>query len=121
MSEPSDARRKRCLAEIQACLTERCVDALYFEHAKKLFFLLRESGHYESLVQLVKHGPVWDGDVISKTRRDDLIKWGLAVRCCYKGEQGYTAASYYSYTIVSSEDAWLEDSFTAQEPFNAES
>lgn len=48
----------------------------------------------ETLVALVEHGPLWDGDVPSKTGRDDLIGKGLAVRVLVKGEDGYTAATY---------------------------
>ena len=48
----------------------------------------------EVLNQLLHTGPVWDGNVISKSDRNTLIRIGLAVRCCFKGEAGYTAASY---------------------------
>lgn len=53
----------------------------------------------DQLRQLLFTGPVWDGDVLSKSARGDLFPLGLAVRCCVKGEQGYTAASYRAYTI----------------------
>ncbi len=46
------------------------------------------------LRQLVENGPVEDGDICSKSGRDDLIEWGLASRACIKGEQGYTVANY---------------------------
>lgn len=52
------------------------------------------SGEREVLNQLLHTGPVWDGNVISKSDRNTLIRIGLAVRCCFKGEDGYTAASY---------------------------
>lgn len=55
----------------------------------------------DQLRQLLFTGPVWDGDVLSKSARGDLFPLGLAVRCCVKGEQGYTAASYRAYTIWS--------------------
>jgi hypothetical protein len=51
------------------------------------------------LAQLVKHGPVWDGDVVSKTARDLLIELGLASRACVKAEQGYTVANYRGYDV----------------------
>ncbi len=54
----------------------------------------------EQLKQLVYQGPVWDGCVISKSDRDALIKYGLAVRCCFVGEHGYTAATYLVGTVV---------------------
>lgn len=51
-------------------------------------------GHREGLGQLVTQGPVHDGDVVSKSVRDDLIEWGLAHRVYCEGKEGYTAASY---------------------------
>lgn len=57
------------------------------------------SSQREVLKQLLFHGPVWDGDICSKDARNDLIGWGLAVRCCFKGEQGFTAATYIAYTV----------------------
>lgn len=53
----------------------------------------------DQLRQLLFTGPIWDGDVLSKNARGDLFQLGLAVRCCVKGEQGYTAASYRAYTV----------------------
>lgn len=52
------------------------------------------SAQREVLGQLVRSGPVWDGDVVSKSARDDLLRWGLASRAHYRGEQGYTVANY---------------------------
>lgn len=57
------------------------------------------SAQREVLKQLLFLGPVADGDIASKAARGDLFTWGLAVRCCFKGEQGYTAASYLAFTI----------------------
>lgn len=47
----------------------------------------------DSLLQLVIK-PVWDGDVISKVNRDVLCENKLASRIMYKGEFGYTSATY---------------------------
>ena len=58
-----------------------------------------DSGQREVLKQLLFQGPVWDGNVPSKAARDDLIRYGLAVRCCFLGEQGYTAATYLAYSV----------------------
>ena len=52
------------------------------------------STHREALLQLYKNGPVWDGDVISKSHRDDLMRWGLAERAIVKGEYGFTVCNY---------------------------
>ena len=53
----------------------------------------------EVLRQLLFQGPVWDGHVLSKQARDALINYGLATRCCFLGEQGYTAATYIAYSV----------------------
>ena len=58
-----------------------------------------DSGQCESLKQLLFQGPVWDGNVPSKSARDDLIRWGLAARCCFMGDQGYTVATYPAFSI----------------------
>lgn len=48
----------------------------------------------DTLIALVEQGPLWDGDVPSKTGRDALISQGLAVRVVVKGEDGWQAATY---------------------------
>jgi hypothetical protein len=48
----------------------------------------------DTLVALVESGPLWDGDVPSKSGRDSLIATGLAVRVVVRGEDGHTAATY---------------------------
>jgi hypothetical protein len=63
----------------------------------------------ECLQQLLFKGPVWDGDIISKSARGDLFQCGLAVRCCFKGEQGYTAATYPAYTIYRAGNRQLDE------------
>jgi hypothetical protein len=35
----------------------------------------------EALWQLFYHGPTYDGDLISKAARDELVRLGLAARC----------------------------------------
>jgi hypothetical protein len=71
--ETNDEKADLLLVEIKAALSKR---------------------HREQLAQLVNHGQVWDGDVISKSDRDDLIRWRLASRVMVKGRWGYTAATY---------------------------
>lgn len=51
-------------------------------------------GEVDTLVALVESGPLWDGDVPSKTARDSLIAKGFAVRCVVRGEDGWQAATY---------------------------
>ena len=48
----------------------------------------------DTLIALVERGPLWDGDLPSKSGRDSLIKRGLAVKCIFAGEDGYQAATY---------------------------
>lgn len=86
-------------------------DALYFENAEQIYFILRKIGHLESLLQLFRNGPIWDGDVISKSKRNDLIRWKLATRCCYKADDGYTAATYYGGTVARVEKRYIEDAY----------
>jgi hypothetical protein len=72
-------------------------DKGYFEYVHIVACLLDKRLH-ESLTQLV-NGPVWDGDVVSKSMRDELIGLGLATRICCKGEQGYTGATYFGGSV----------------------
>ncbi len=53
----------------------------------------------EQLRQLLFQGPVWDGFIISKHARTELIRYGLATRCCFMGDQGYTAATYLAFGV----------------------
>lgn len=48
----------------------------------------------DTLIALVENGPVWDGDLPSKSGRDGLIARGLAVRVVVEGEDGWQAATY---------------------------
>ncbi len=46
------------------------------------------SAAIETLGALFVHGPLWDGDVPSKTARDELVRRGLAFR--HNGWQSLT-------------------------------
>lgn len=48
----------------------------------------------ETLTALVEQGPLWDGDLPSKSGRDGLLQKGYAVRIVVKGQDGYQAATY---------------------------
>ena len=65
---------------------------------KALWCLLRPPAQ-ETLRQLVQHGPIWDGDIVSKASRDDLFRLGLAARACVKGEQGYAVANHRGWDV----------------------
>lgn len=73
-------------------------DEGYFEYAHLAACLLDKALH-EQLSQLI-NGPVYDGNVISKSQRDELIRLGLATRICCKGEQGHTGATYFAYSVM---------------------
>lgn len=73
-------------------------DKNYFDYVEQIAKIFPYD-MIESLQQLV-NGPVFDGDVISKFNRDNLIKMGIATRVCYRGQQGFTAAAYIGYTIL---------------------
>lgn len=73
-------------------------DSGYFEFAHLVACLL-PTHLIEQLRQLVG-GPVWDGDVIGKSPRDELLTLGLAVRVCCKGEQGHTGATYFAFSVL---------------------
>lgn len=71
------------------------------KHNKAIVSIVKEltPTHRETLKQLVEQGPVEDGDIVSKSARDDLITWDLAVRACIKNRQGYTVANYKGWAV----------------------
>lgn len=70
----------------------------YFQAAHLVACALDPRLH-EQLTQLI-NGPIWDGHVVSKSQRDELIELGLATRVCCKGEQGHTGATYFAYSVM---------------------
>ena len=48
---------------------------------------------FDSLCALIERGPVRDGDIPSKSGRNELIERGYAVRVINNGEEGFTAAT----------------------------
>lgn len=74
-------------------------DPVTYDEVAEMVWREMDNTQREVLRQLLFTGPVWDGNIISKGHRDDLIDWGLATRCCYMGEQGYTAATYRAFTV----------------------
>ncbi len=50
-------------------------------------------GELDTLIALVERGPLFDGDVPSKSGRDTLLKMGFAVQTVVKGEHGYQAVT----------------------------
>jgi hypothetical protein len=92
-------------AQIKAAMAKmNASDEGWFAYAPIVWDALTSSER-EQLNQLLHQGPVYDGNVLSKAARSNLIDYGLAARCCYKGEQGYTAATYAAYTVFRSSKA----------------
>lgn len=48
----------------------------------------------ETLIHVVEEGPVYAGDLIAPSIRDDLLKAGLVCMVPVKGEDGFTAATH---------------------------
>ncbi|GMQ79536.1 MAG: hypothetical protein BMS9Abin02_2134 [Anaerolineae bacterium] len=84
--------------EIIAATRTDTTEGGYFDYAAVVARRLKKNLH-EQLQQLID-GPVWDGDVISKSLRGELLDLGLAVRVCHKGEQGFTGATYLAYSVM---------------------
>jgi hypothetical protein len=84
--------------QVFAALDRMKTDDGYFGAAPIIWDGL-SSGQREQLNQLLHQGPIWDGNVLSKSARDDLISFGLATRCCFMGEDGYTVATYPAMTV----------------------
>lgn len=57
---------------------------------------------FDTLYALIKHGPVWDGDVPSKSGRNQLIEHGYAVSTLRNGEEGHTAVTYKGIELFKS-------------------
>jgi len=84
--------------QLRVAMERMDTDEGYFSYAPIAWDAL-SSAQREVMNQLLHQGPVADGNIISKSARGDLIEAGLAVRCCYLGEQGFTAASYKAFTV----------------------
>ena len=71
------------------------------EHAlKALNIAANLSGNAkEVLKQLVRTGPVWDGDVVSKSGRDECLNHRIINKILVGGEQGYQAVNYFGYSV----------------------
>lgn len=86
-------------SQVQSALAAmRSGDEKYFTYGAIAWDGLT-SGEREVLKQLLFQGPVWDGCISSKVARNQLLDYGLATRCCFMGEQGYTAATYLAFSV----------------------
>lgn len=94
----SDVSNKGNPKQVTDAVAKMDTDEGYFAYAPIAWDGLSDH-HRDQLNQLLHQGPVWDGNVLSKAARSDLIDFGLATRCCFMGEQGYTAATYKALTV----------------------
>lgn len=69
-------------------------------------FAMSKRGLHEQLYQLHKNGPCWDGDVISKSERDQLLAIGACAKVCVKGQEGFNACTYFGRRLLGIFD-WL--------------
>lgn len=72
---------------------------MFYRVAARAVWSLLSGLEQETLVGLIKFGPVYDGDVVSKTARSTLIDLGLAHKAISKGEQGYQVANYKGWAV----------------------
>lgn len=57
-------------------------------------------GEVDTLLAAYKNGPLWDGDVPSKSGRDSLVRAGFLAKVVVKGESGYNACTYKGADIA---------------------
>ena len=61
------------------------------------------SGERETIKAAFNHGPLYDGDVPSKSSRDTLVKDGFIAKVVVRGEDGFNACTYkgrWAYRIL---------------------
>lgn len=93
----------RTLAQLAAHVsalhaTEEKFDTDEYDGAVFALWSALTGAHRDVLRQVLK-APTYDGNICSKSARNDLIEAGLAVRCCVNFEQGYTTATYLAGSI----------------------
>jgi hypothetical protein len=54
----------------------------------------------DTLTACYFNGPLFDGDVPSKSGRDSLLEDGLVAKVVVKGEQGYNACTQKGYWVL---------------------
>lgn len=80
---------------------EECVELIHM-----IDYAVSHKRLHEQLYQLHSRGPVWDGDVISKSDRSELLEIGACAKVCVKGEDGFNACSYFGSALLKIYD-WL--------------
>ncbi|QQV92297.1 hypothetical protein MOC16_gp134 [Klebsiella phage vB_KpM_FBKp24] len=78
-------------------------DLAYAAELEKTVTMLLERkdvGHViGTMNQLIVDGPVYDGDILSKSGRDFLLMEDYAAKVVVKNEQGFTAMNYKGYHL----------------------
>ncbi|RYY67678.1 MAG: hypothetical protein EOO12_00025 [Chitinophagaceae bacterium] len=81
-------------------------DAERFELLHMIDFARQNRRLHEALYQLHNNGPVWDGDVVSKTYRSDLLDIGACAKVIVKRQEGFNACTYLGRRLLRIYD-WL--------------
>ena len=83
------------------------MDAEELEYAYGLIHTatVLSGGAKETLLKLRNKGPIWDGDVPSKSGRDELLDCDAAAKVVVRGEQGYQACTYKGWDLAKVVDA----------------
>jgi hypothetical protein len=64
-----------------------------------------KNSEYGTLLAIAKKGPLYDGNVDSKTVRDKLIDLGLVCKVVVNNEQGFNACTNKGYQAIKLIDA----------------
>lgn len=72
----------------------------YKAAAYALRSLIEGTGLEAQLRQLHDDGPTWDGNLISKADRKQLVRWGLAEKVYVDGSGGYQACTYRGHDVL---------------------
>jgi len=63
-------------------------------------YAIRNRFLHEALLQLAERGPLFDGDVISKNFRDQLLDCGACSKVLVNGEDGFNACTYLGRNLL---------------------
>lgn len=92
-------------------------DELY-EVLRMMDFAKHNRRIHEQLFQLHQNGPIYDGDLICKSDRTDLMEIGACAKVYVKGQDGYNACTYFGRTLLGIFD-WLYGPLTRLEASEA--
>ena len=66
------------------------------KQACKLIMFAQEinAGEKDTIQAVFRNGPLFDGDMPSKSARDDLVNSGFMAKVVMRGEEGFNACTY---------------------------